>query len=65
LKRSFVSKDTLGVYTKQDFDTARAEEIKNREVLIRWFLEKQDIKPISIQLKSIEKIRLDDKDIPQ
>ena len=65
LRRSFVSKDTLGVYTEQDFDTARPEEIKNREALIRWFLEKQDIKPISIQLKSIEKIRLDDKDIPQ
>jgi hypothetical protein len=64
-KRSFVSKDTLGVYTEQDFDTARPEEIKNREALIRWFLEKQDIKPMSIQLKSIEKIRLDDKDIPR
>ena len=64
-KRSFVSKDTLGVYTEQDFDTARPQEIKNREELIRWFLTEQEIKVISIQLKSIEKIRLDDKDIPR
>jgi hypothetical protein len=64
-KRRFVSKDTLGVYTEQDFDMARPEEIKHREELIRWFLEKQEIKPISIELKSIEKIHLDDKDIPR
>ena len=59
LKKTFVSKDTLGVYTESDFDSVREEELKHREQIIRWFLEQQEIKLISIQLKSIEKQKLD------
>jgi hypothetical protein len=59
LKRTFVSKDTLGIYTEVDFDAVREEEIKHREEIIRWFLASQDIKLLSIRLQSIEKMNLD------
>jgi hypothetical protein len=40
-------------------------ELRNREELIRWFLKDQDINVLSVELQSVEKIRLDDKDIPR
>ena len=58
LKKTFVSKDTLGIYSEADFDVVREEEIKHRQEVIRWFLEQQEIKLLSIQLKSVEKMDL-------
>ena len=56
--RTFQATDTLGLYTEEDFELVRSEEVNHREQLMRWFMEEKQLKVSSVLLVGVKKIRV-------